>query len=92
MRRRPEPVTVNAPLRLLRFVADEWDVPPVKEHATEWEAERWSVLGPFYAWRQARAVWTAAHGDALGNPLEPLQFERQQRLAYYSTIKELPNG
>ena len=90
MKRRPvSPSGALPPLRLLRFVAAEWPVPPLKEHTTEWEVERWPVLGPMHSWRGARRAWAAEHGDAgLGNPLERMQFER----AYYSMIKELLNG
>ncbi len=61
---------------------------------TDWEAEHWQQLGPFHAWRNARHVWSKDHGDALGNPLELLTFERAIRLAHYSAIRSsasLPN-
>ena len=71
------------PVRLLRFVPEAWPVPPLKKHTTEWEVERWSVLGPLHAWREARRVWCAEHGDVgLGNPLERMQFERAVHSAY----------
>jgi hypothetical protein len=84
MRRRPAPQSgPQAPERLRRFVANEWSVPPLKEHATEWEAEWWPVLGPFYVWRDARRLWSAGHGDTLGNFLERLHFERAARRGSY---------
>jgi hypothetical protein len=88
VKRRPVSTGTQAPERLQRFVADEWDVPPASERTTEWEAERWSLLGPFHAWRDARRIWSVDHGDALGTFLERFQFERQVRLAHYSTIRE----
>jgi hypothetical protein len=88
VKRRPAPTGVQAPERLQRFLAEEWSVPPLKEHSTEWEAEHWSVLGPFYAWRDARRVWWVDQGDALGTLLERFQVERQVRIAHYSTIRE----
>lgn len=72
-------MTVNAPLRLQRFVVEEWAVPAVKEYATAWETERWQVLGPVHAWINARRVWSADNGNALGSPLELLRFERAVR-------------
>jgi hypothetical protein len=88
VKRRPAPSVVLAPVRLTRFAADEWAVPPFKERASDWEAEHWSALGPFYAWRDARRMWSADHGDALGNTLERFQFERAVRSAHYSTVKD----
>jgi hypothetical protein len=84
VKRRPVPTGTQAPLRLQRFVADEWPLPPLKEHTTEWELEHWPVLGPLHAWRRARAEWSAVHGDLLGNPLERLQNERATRRALHS--------
>ncbi len=86
MKRRPEPVLVSAPLRLQRFVADEWPVAPIKPHTTEWEVERWSVLGRLHAWREARRAWSVEHGDALGNPLERMQLERATRRAFCAAV------
>jgi hypothetical protein len=59
-------------------------VSPLKAHATEWEAERWSPLDLIYAWRDPPRVWSADHGDALGNFLERFQFELETRRAHYS--------
>lgn len=86
MKRRPEPVLVAAPLRLQRFVADEWPVPPLKTHTTAWEVERWHLLGRLHAWREARRTWSAKNGDALGNPLERLQMERATRRAWRAAV------
>jgi hypothetical protein len=85
-------VVVNAPLRLQRFVAEEWAVPAVKEYAPAWEVERWQVLGPVHAWINARRVWSADHGDALGNPLERIRLERAVRRAHYSKVKGTCDG
>ena len=79
-------------MRLQRFVAEEWAVPPIKAHATDWEAAHWSVLGPVYAWRDARRAWSAVHGEVFGNPLERLTFERATRRAYYSEFTKWATG
>ncbi len=86
MRRRVQASGAGSPERLLRFVADEWVVPPLKELATEWEAARWERLGPFYAWRDARRLWSADHGDALGDFVERLVFEYQVRREHYAAV------
>src|SRR3954451_2774224 len=46
---------VRAPERLWRFALAEWPVPPLKESATEWEAQDWQQLGPVFTWVAARA-------------------------------------
>ncbi len=58
VRRRAEAPGVQPPERLCRFAAEEWVVPPLKDNATAWEAERWHVLGPYFAWRDARRPWS----------------------------------
>ena len=80
------------PARLVRFVADEWSAPPVKESATDWERQHWNHLGRVHAWRDARRVWSAKHGDALGDYVERLIFERAARRALIETIKEHTHG
>ena len=47
---------------------------------TEWEAEHWHLLGPrCRRGAGARQVWSAAHGDALGDYVERLHVERAVR-------------
>jgi hypothetical protein len=69
--------------------AEEWAVPPLRPHATALggralvgaRAHRCLARGP-------PNVWSADHGDALGNYLERLPFERTLRCAHYSPLKE----
>ena len=92
MRRRPAPSGPQPPERLRRFDAAEWQVPdPMSVRViplSTWEAEHWHLLGPLQAWRCARWVWSAAHGDALGDCVERLHFERAVRRALVERITE----
>src|SRR5687768_4435661 len=56
----------QTPERLQRFVADEWSVPTLKEHATQWEFKRWSVLVPFLP-GVLPGVRGRDHGEVLGD-------------------------
>ncbi|SDY96460.1 hypothetical protein SAMN05661080_05152 [Modestobacter sp. DSM 44400] len=78
-----------APERLRRFVAMEWHVPPMSDTRTGgWQAEHWEQFGPFYAWRDARRIWSADHGDALGDCIERLLFERDVYRGLSASIHE----
>jgi hypothetical protein len=79
MRRRAAPSDVAVPERLARLVSSEWPPAPLPDHASEWQREHWHRLGPVHAWINARRVWSADYGDALGNPLERLLLEFQTR-------------
>ena len=86
MRRRGQDSGPQPPERLRLFLADEWAVPPLKGNATVWEAERWHLLAPYFAWRDARRAWSEQHGDALGDFVERFRFEYQVRRAHYSAV------
>ena len=46
-----------------------------------------------YAWMQARRIWSADHGDVLGDQLERLQFEfATKRALTRRVIKEHAHG
>jgi hypothetical protein len=82
VRRRPTPPSGVQPPDCLRgFVAAEWQVPPLGEHATDWEAEHWPQLGPFFDWRKARRIWSVEH-DVLGNFVELFRFQVATRRAH----------
>jgi hypothetical protein len=77
------------PERLCRFRAEEWPVPPLPDGRTGWQAEAWDVMGPFHVWRAARRVWSADHGDALGDFLERLVFENRVRREHYAAVHQV---
>jgi hypothetical protein len=55
---------------------------------TPWEAEQWSVLGPFASWRDEHRAWSANDDDALSNFLERFRFERAVRRAHNSALRQ----
>jgi hypothetical protein len=86
MKRRPQPSGALPPERLMRFVAEEWQPPTLPEHASDWQREHWHRLGPVHAWINARRIWSADHGDVLGNFVERFCFEVDIRRAQYAAV------